>query len=276
MDHRIIWVHGIGDHHAGYSRPWSEALDEYTALGAGSYAEVCWDQVFDAEPGTRGDTPPELTTAEQADAERIRLELETILLARASALREADVAATRGDGGVLSYEELIDSAGSRGSLDWLWNPSEFMGDFVKYLAGSGVREAVQERAMEQLRPVAGGDTKVTLVGHSWGTVVAYDTLLNAARTLPSLGVVNLMTMGSPLWMVRPFLVDRSGRKPGNVARWINVHARGDIVGSWLRPGFGVDLDQEVPGIANIGPHSSYFERHNEPVLRAIMSHWILA
>jgi len=276
MSHRIIWIHGIGDHRPGYSRAWSAALNQYTALSDDSFAEVCWDEVFDAEPGTRGDSVPELTPDEQADAERVRLELETILLARASALREAEAAASRGDGDVISYEELVESAGSRGSLDWLWNPNEFLGDFVKYLVSRGVREAVKERAKQQLRPLLGSDTRVTVVGHSWGTVVAYDTLLDAERELPALGVANLMTMGSPLWMVRPFLTDRSGRKPGNITRWTNVHTRGDLVGSWLRPGFRVDNDQEVPGLANIGPHSSYFERHNQPVLKSIMSRWILA
>lgn len=276
MSRRIIWIHGIGDHRAGYSRPWSDALNEYAALDGDSYAEVCWDEVFDATPGSRGDSIPELTPEEEAEAERVRLELETILLARASALREAESAASRGDDDVLSYEELIDSAGSRGSLDWLWNPDEFLGDFVKYIVSRGVREAVKERAKQQLRPLAGGDMQVTVVGHSWGTVVAYDALLDAERELPSLSVNNLMTMGSPLWMVRPFLTERSGRKPATIARWTNVHARGDLVGSWLRPAFQVDNDQEVPSFSNIGAHSSYFERRNEPVLKTIMSRWILA
>ncbi len=279
MSHRIIWIHGIGDHRAGYSRTWSAALNEYTALTDDSYAEVCWEEVFDAARGTRGDSLPELTPDEQAEAERVRMELETIMLARASALREAGAPVSRGDGEVLTYEEMIDIAGgegSRGTFDWLWNPDEFLGDFVKYLVSRGVREAVKERAKQQLRPLAGGDARVTVVGHSWGTVVAYDALLDAERELPSLGVVNLMTMGSPLWMVRPFLTDRSGRKPRTVARWTNVHARGDLIGSWLRPGFRVDNDHEVPTYSNVGAHSSYFEPHNEPVLKAIMSRWILA
>jgi hypothetical protein len=101
-------------------------------------------------------------------------------------------------------------------------------------------------------------------------VVAYDSLLDLSAELPSLHVANLFTLGSPLWLVRGLLEDRSGRKPANVANFVNVHARGDFVGSWLKPAFRVDKDFQV---ASMGPdaHGSYFVDGNAAVQENIVA-----
>jgi hypothetical protein len=162
------------------------------------------------------------------------------------------------------------AAGARGLLSWLINPEEYLGDFARYLVSRGVRTAVREELKRLLRPLAGRSLGINVIAHSWGTVVAYDSLLDLSAELPDLQVDNLFTLGSPLWMVRHFLEDGSGRKPANLANFVNVHARGDVVGSWLKPAFQVDKDFQVP---SIGPdaHGSYFVEGNEAVQHNIVA-----
>jgi len=146
---------------------------------------------------------------------------------------------------------------------------------VKYLVSRRVRHAVKEKAKERLRPLVSSEYSTSLVAHSWGTVVAYETLLDLEAELPSLQSTNLVTLGSPLWLVRHFLDERSGRKPGNVANWVSIHARGDVIGSWLSPGFQVDKEFEVPSFGGGDAHGSYFAPGNEAVQRDIIVQTIL-
>jgi hypothetical protein len=55
---------------------------------------------------------------------------------------------------------------------------------------------------------------------------------------------------------------------------MNVHARGDAVGSWLKPGFKVDRDYEVPSVGT-DAHGSYFAKGNEAVQRDLIASRIL-
>jgi pimeloyl-ACP methyl ester carboxylesterase len=76
-----------------------------------------------------------------------------------------------------------------------------------------------------------GDARV-IVGHSLGSVVAYECLC----AHPEWGVRTLVTLGSPLGirnlvfdMLSPSPRDGQGAWPGSVLRWINIADRGDIV-----------------------------------------------
>ena len=282
MQHRIIWIHGIGPHSAGYSTEWQTNFNQYLHLQPHNYVEVLWESVFDAATsGTRsveGDgSPIALTPQEQAAEQEVREELATILLARQSALEQAGAQAiTRGtDDRVVEWSELYGARATRGPFDWLLDADEYLGDFTKYLVSRNVRNAVKEKAKEQLRPLARDDYRISVVGHSWGSVVGYDSLLDLEAEVPRLKVAHLITLGSPLWLVRRFLEDRSGRKPGEVARWLNIHARGDLVGSWLSRGFRVDKEWEVPNVGGVGAHSSYFVPNNEAVQRDIIAGYVL-
>ena len=139
-----------------------------------------------------------------------------------------------------------------------------------------MRTAVKEQAKAVLRPFAGGEDSVAIIAHSWGTVVAYDSLLDLQVEQPALQMADLITLGSPLWLVRRLLEDRSGRKPGQLAQWTNVHARGDLVGAWLSTGFRVDEEFEVPNFGGGDAHGSYFVEGNEAVQRDIVARAILA
>lgn len=281
MQHRIVWVHGIGPHSPGYSGEWQTVFNQSLNLTPAEYLEVCWDTVFDqAQGATRsaeGGSAVALTAQEQLAAEEVRQELETLLQARASALGQEGTAATRsGSAAVVEYDEFRGGAATtRGALDWLFKPDEYLGDFAKYLVSRSVRTAIKEKAKEVLRPLADAQTSVSIIAHSWGTVVSYDALLDLEVELPRLKVANLITLGSPLWMVRRLLEDRSGRKPGQTARWINIHARGDLVGSWLQPAFRDDKDFLVPAFGNVGAHSSYFAPNNAAVQREIIARYVV-
>lgn len=283
MEHRVIWIHGIGDHSPGYSSRWQENFGRFLALPSSSYIEVVWDSVFKGDGSTtRGgaETSPGLamTPAEEAAELEVRLELETLMLARGGGLETADeTAVTRGgqDESIVEWSQMMGAtAETRGILDWFRSPNEYLGDFAKYLVSRKIRNAVKEKLKEQLRPLAGQDLRISIIAHSWGTVVAYDSLHDLATEVPEAKVRCLATLGSPLWMVRRLLEERSGARPSNLGKWQNIHARGDLIGSWLQPSFTVDDEYQVPSIGK-NAHASYFNRENYAVQERLVSPFIL-
>lgn len=285
MPQRIVWVHGIGEHHPGYSAPWVEVFDPF--LKPCAYLEVCWDTVFTAGGAFAAGESVEfgsilreatLTPRQQAQADDLQAELATILQARADALRPRnDGPAAFAVEGRLEWSDrfgVTASAQLLGLPDWLTNPDAYLGDFIKYLVSRRVRNAVKEKAKEKLRPLAGTGDRCALITHSWGTVVAYDALLDLATETPNLPITDLFTLGSPLWLVRRLLQDSSGRKPPQTATWINIHAEGDPVGSYLRPAFAVDNDYLVPTLGP-DPHGSYFVSGNILVQHDIIAAAVL-
>ncbi|MEX0172614.1 hypothetical protein [Streptomyces sp. LMG1-1-1.1] len=126
-----------------------------------------------------------------------------------------------------------------------------------YLGDAEIRGRVQEEVAAAIGP----DTRV-VVGHSLGSVAAYETLA-AWEDGPSLDFV---TIGSPLGI--PHLVfDRlqptpskgHGHRPGCVRHWTNVCDRGDVVAlvKRLAPSFG-DVDDVL--VAN-GWQAHAIEHH---------------
>lgn len=98
----------------------------------------------------------------------------------------------------------------------------------RYLTDEAVRAEVQAR----VERCVSEDTRV-LIGHSLGSVVAYEALC----THPEWPVRTLVTLGSPLG-VRRLIFDRlrpepdengTGRWPGSVVSWTNIADDGDVV-----------------------------------------------
>jgi len=94
---------------------------------------------------------------------------------------------------------------------------------------------IRELLKRELRPMLSDGGQVLLIGHSLGSVIAYDALweLSHEERLP--GKVDLfLTLGSPLGMhyvQRRLKGSRlKGRKryPTNIRRWVNISAVGDI------------------------------------------------
>lgn len=279
MDHRIVWVHGIGGYTAGYSTPWKNVFNEYLTFPDADFIEVLWADQFNltvASLAARADTPgphAALTQVEQLRAVAVQSGLEMLLTARASAFAAAKA--------VPQANAPIERARSQGvalpagATDLLSLPNVHIGEFVQYLVSRRVRSAVKEKMKAKLRPLAGGTFAISVVAHSWGTVVAYDTLLDMESEQPDLQIANLFTLGSPLWLVRHLLDDSSGRKPGELTNWSNVEADGDFVGSWLSPGFAVDHDYGAPDFGGGDPHGSYFVDGNTVVQRDIVAATVL-
>jgi hypothetical protein len=106
----------------------------------------------------------------------------------------------------------------------------FIGDLkqvTRFLADRAVKDLVLARVREEV----GEGTRV-LIGHSLGSVVAYEYL---CRYRPS-SVELLVTLGSPLGIpglvfdrLTPVPAGRQGAWPGAVAGWVNVADRDDVV-----------------------------------------------
>jgi hypothetical protein len=270
---RIVWVHGIGEHRAGYSKPWRTVFNPFLKLDDADYVEVLWEPVMEGRPpGSRARGGElRLTPRERADERVIRSELESRLAQRS--VTETTPAGARGMGRPREWGAARRQV-PRGFWDVLLNPGESIGDFARYLASRRLRLAVKECFKLQVRPLIGENVSITVISHSWGTVVAHDALVDLASEAPELRVANLFTLGSPLWVVRPFLDERSGRRPGPVDFWMNIHARGDAVGSWVKPAFKADRDYEVPSVGR-DAHGSYFVKGNEAVQRDLIASRVL-
>jgi len=163
-------------------------------------------------------------------------------------------------------------------------------DFSVYLVHAPTRQAIIDRFTAVVRPQLAAGNEIDLISHSWGTVVAYEGLRELEDAGVSLaGVRNFFTVGSALSIGAVKLGLRSqnkdGRKPTGVRRWVNLDARGDIVGGPLqgRP-YAVDEDRvnldpfgcdSFLGLINPScSHGSYFQPGNDAVNRDIFARFI--
>jgi hypothetical protein len=115
----------------------------------------------------------------------------------------------------------------------------------RYLTDRELRERIRSRVAACVT----SDTSV-VIGHSLGSVVAYETLCRH----PEWNARTLVTLGSPLGIrhliferLDPAPEDGLGVWPGPVERWVNVVDRGDIVAliKRLAPLFGEDVEDMV-------------------------------
>jgi hypothetical protein len=114
-----------------------------------------------------------------------------------------------------------------------------------YLHDEDIRSQVRRRVVEAV----GLDTKV-LVGHSLGSVVAYECLC----AHPEWRIQALVTLGSPLG-IRNLIFEKlqppprgdCGAWPGSVRQWTNIADQGDVVAlvKDLRPLFGEQVVNQL-------------------------------
>jgi len=98
----------------------------------------------------------------------------------------------------------------------------------------GAGEQIRAQVGQFLERAWANGERVMLIGHSFGSVIAYDTLWDISRMQGRPGTVDLfLTMGSPLGLHfmrrRVKGANRSGveRFPSNIRRWLNVTAVGE-------------------------------------------------
>lgn len=93
---------------------------------------------------------------------------------------------------------------------------------------------IRERLKQQLRPLLQNKNKVLLIGHSMGSIIAYDTLWELSHLENLEGKIDFLTIGSPLGMnyVQHRLKGNkyNGKKkyPTNIQNWVNISSEGDV------------------------------------------------
>ncbi len=291
---RLIYVHGICRHPAGFSDPWWSSLHPFVPSNFGdgtlgvTRLEVLWSDVVDqasaalAAVGLAAALPAGAAGPEQA-RQRAFAEIAEALRDRAdqqllgATMRSAALAAA--PLGAADTSGLIAIPGLN-----------CVEDFSIYLVDDGVRQQILDRFIDVLKPELLAGHELDIVAHSWGTVVAYEGL----RQLQDEGLAppvvrNLFTVGAALSIgpvkLRLRTANQDGRKPASVRRWVNLNAHGDIVGGPLkgRP-YAVDLDflnLDATGCGSflglVSPacaHGSYFVSGNSAVNRDIFARFI--
>ena len=150
-----------------------------------------------------------------------------------------------------------------------------MGDVLVYLARPGVedrRAAILEAVANTIAEAATAQSHtdpLVVIAHSMGGNIVYD-LLSHERT--DLRVDSLVTVGSQVGLFQeldlfaakhPELDPPRDRvpKPTNIARWLNVYDRNDMLGFAVSGIFMDTVDYEYgTGKGLLSAHSSYFIR----------------
>jgi hypothetical protein len=94
-----------------------------------------------------------------------------------------------------------------------------------------VREFLKRELREQLKSC----NRVLVIGHSLGSIIAYDSLWSLSQQERLQGKVDFLTLGSPLGLnyVRERLLGAKAspdrRYPAMIRNWMNVSATGDLI-----------------------------------------------
>ena len=101
----------------------------------------------------------------------------------------------------------------------------FMQDVESYFGDAELRDKAIQRIVEAVNETS---DEVILIGHSLGTVVAYDAL----RRYPDLPVRGYVSLGSPLGLPtvrRSLAASDALRFPDDLDRWVNIYDKRDFV-----------------------------------------------
>lgn len=291
---RLIYVHGICRHVAGFSTPWWNSLHPFVpnSFGPGvlgqTRLEVIWSDLVN-QSLTAAAAPNHFAAASVASAP-----MNAARQQMAEEIKEA--LRDRADQQILNMMMRTDGfATAPLTASHVSNLISIPGlncidDFSIYLIDDVARQQIINRFIGVVHPQLQAGRELDIISHSWGTVVAYEAL----RQLEDEGfhaplIRNFFTVGAALSIgpvkLRLRSANKDGRKPANVRRWVNLNAHGDIIGGSLkgRP-YAVDFDfvnleavgcHSLLGIVNpLCAHGSYFERDNLQVNKNIFSRFI--
>ncbi len=176
---------------------------------------------------------------------------------------------------------------------------QLMHEATRYLKNrDGVGAAVRNVLREKLEAAWRDGARVLLIGHSLGSVIAYDTLWELTHVHRSSGEVSLlMTLGSPIathFVQRSLLGSRErgiARYPGGIRRWVNLTARGDTTALQprVKPLYRemlelklidsiedfVDFTNYFRGNLGLNAHDAY-GYFDQPLLSEIIGDWLLS
>jgi hypothetical protein len=288
----LVYVHGICEHSRGFSNPWWAALSPFApGLQPGDLGrpgettarrhEVLWSDLV--RGGARDLAAASPTRA--AEHEETRQRIAEILEDRARQQAMTLAAAQPQQPGA---ERALETATTDRAL--LGIPGlDCINDFVQYLEDPSIRQQVQGRFFQVVSPLLRAGAQVEIISHSWGTVVAYESLclLESVAPQPPGVVADLFTVGSALSIGyiknRLIAAARDGHRPRMVRNWVNLDARGDLVGGPLR-GLPFAVDQEFLNLDPVGcnsffpspscAHGSYFNPQNLATNRDVFGRFI--
>ncbi|HUW00504.1 MAG TPA: hypothetical protein VMV88_10140 [Gallionella sp.] len=98
----------------------------------------------------------------------------------------------------------------------------------------GIGSEIRGLLANTLRPMLEQQDDVLLIGHSLGSVIAYDTLWELSHREGVKGKVEFLTLGSPLGLhyIQRRLLGMNGEAeisyPELIGRWVNLSAEGDV------------------------------------------------
>jgi hypothetical protein len=106
-------------------------------------------------------------------------------------------------------------------------------DLVRYKEHQALQEATRNRLIEPLRAAHKAGRRIMLIAHSMGSIIAFEVLRDAGRTVPGLEVSHFVTVGSPLGLAEvEEVISGPMRVPECVARWSNFADPRDQVARW--------------------------------------------
>lgn len=159
-----------------------------------------------------------------------------------------------------------------------------------------VARKIRDLLKQTLRPLLEQHADVLLVGHSLGSVIAYDTLWELTHQEGLKAKVDFLTLGSPMGMhyIRRRLQGMNGpgekSYPGLIRHWINFSAEGDVTAlnqdlkesfqAMLELGLADSIEDHCHGIYNyfrndagLNCHRSYGYLVNPAVGNIIAGWW---
>jgi len=154
---------------------------------------------------------------------------------------------------------------------------------------------IRKLLKQTLRPLIEKNEPVLLIGHSLGSVIAYDTLWELTYQEGLHGKIDFLTLGSPLGMHyvqrRLMGMNEPGTKsyPKLIRQWINIASKGDIIAlepnvhshfeEMIEQGLVKSIEDHSHGIYNyfrsdegLNCHRSYGYMVN-PAVGSIIAEW---
>jgi hypothetical protein len=158
-----------------------------------------------------------------------------------------------------------------------------------------VASKVRGLLKQTLRPMLEQQDDVLLIGHSFGSVIAYDTLWELTHQEGLTGKVDFLTLGNPMGMhyIRRRLLGMNNHEkksyPALIRRWINLSAEGDVTAlnqnlketfhSMLELGLVESIEDHCHGIYNYFRSDAGLNSHRSygylvsPAVGSIIADW---
>lgn len=158
-----------------------------------------------------------------------------------------------------------------------------------------IAHRIRDMLKQTLRPMLEQQDEVLLIGHSLGSVIAYDTLWELSHLEGVTGKVDFLTLGSPMGMhyIQRRLLGMNGQGersyPELIRHWVNFSAEGDVTAlnrdfsesfhTMLKLGLVESIQDHCHGIYNffrsdagLNCHRSYGYMVN-PAVGSIIADW---